>query len=294
MARAAARPLRSSGTPSPAASTFGALFAYISGSSFVLQGIYGLSPQLYSLAFAMNGLGLIAASQVNARLVGRFGPARLLRGALACVVASALALLVVVLDRRPAVWARARADVRHRLEPARSCCPTRPRSRSPTTRRWRARRRRCSASSSSWSARSPRRWSARPGRTARCRWPSSWSTLALGGARGAPVRRPAAAVEARAMTLVTISASYGAGGSRIAPALAERLGVPLLGRPPAPDLDPEVERAASGRAAVARRLARAGVGDARRHGARRAAARLRRGATRSSARSASSPPAARA
>ena len=37
--------------------TFGALFAYISGSSFVLQGIYGLSPQTYSLAFAMNGPG---------------------------------------------------------------------------------------------------------------------------------------------------------------------------------------------------------------------------------------------
>ncbi len=43
------------------------------------------------------------------------------------------------------------------------------------------------------------------------------------------------------MTLITISATYGCGGSRIAPALAERLGVPLLGRPPAPDLDPEVE-----------------------------------------------------
>ena len=52
--------------------TFGALFAYISGSPFVLQGIYGMSPQLYSLAFAMNGLGLVAASQVNARLVGRW------------------------------------------------------------------------------------------------------------------------------------------------------------------------------------------------------------------------------
>ena len=38
------------------------------------------------------------------------------------------------------------------------------------------------------------------------------------------------------MTLVTISASYGAGGSRVAPALAERLGVPFLGRPPAPDV----------------------------------------------------------
>ena len=36
------------------------------------------------------------------------------------------------------------------------------------------------------------------------------------------------------MTLITVSASYGAGGSRVAPALAERLGVPFLGRPPVP------------------------------------------------------------
>ena len=95
------------------------------------------------------------------------------------------------------------------------------------------------------------------------------------------------------MTLVTISAPYGCGGSRIAPALAERLGVPLLGRPPAPDLDPEVEEP-SGRLLSRARLARAGVGDARRHGARRAAARPGAGASRSSARSASSPRAAKA
>jgi hypothetical protein len=31
-------------------------------------------------------------------------------------------------------------------------------------------------------------------------------------------------------TLVTLSASYGAGGSRVAPELARRLGVPLLDR----------------------------------------------------------------
>jgi cytidylate kinase len=42
--------------------------------------------------------------------------------------------------------------------------------------------------------------------------------------------------ETRAVTLVTISAAYGAGGSRIAPALAERLEVPLLGRPLVPGL----------------------------------------------------------
>jgi DHA1 family bicyclomycin/chloramphenicol resistance-like MFS transporter len=85
--------------------TFGALFAYISGSSFALQGIYGLSPQLYSLAFAMNGLGLIAASQVNARIVERVGPRRLLPRALACVVASAFTLLVVVSVGGLSVWA---------------------------------------------------------------------------------------------------------------------------------------------------------------------------------------------
>ena len=38
------------------------------------------------------------------------------------------------------------------------------------------------------------------------------------------------------MTLVTIAASYGAGGSRVAPDLARRLGVPFLGRPPVPEL----------------------------------------------------------
>ena len=36
------------------------------------------------------------------------------------------------------------------------------------------------------------------------------------------------------MTLVTVAAFYGAGGSRVAPALAERLDVPFLGRPHLP------------------------------------------------------------
>ena len=84
---------------------FGALFAYISGSSFVLQGIYGVSPQLYSVLFAMNGLGLIAGSQVNARLVGRFGPGKLLRAGLISIAVSASALLAVVVAGGLGVWA---------------------------------------------------------------------------------------------------------------------------------------------------------------------------------------------
>jgi cytidylate kinase len=63
------------------------------------------------------------------------------------------------------------------------------------------------------------------------------------------------------MTLITVSASYGAGGSRVAPALAERLQVPFLGRPPLPvaAADPGAEERAcdeSGGAAPGRLLSR--------------------------------------
>jgi hypothetical protein len=50
------------------------------------------------------------------------------------------------------------------------------------------------------------------------------------------------------VTLVTIAASYGAGGSRVGPELARRLGVPFLARPAIPELlDDEEERAADER-----------------------------------------------
>ena len=37
----------------------GATFAYVAGSSFVLQNVYGLSPQLYGLIFALNAIGMV-------------------------------------------------------------------------------------------------------------------------------------------------------------------------------------------------------------------------------------------
>ncbi len=57
---------------------FSAMFAYISGSPFVLQEIYGVSPQGFSLIFAANAVGIVAASQVSGRLVGRVAPRRLM------------------------------------------------------------------------------------------------------------------------------------------------------------------------------------------------------------------------
>ncbi|BCJ87541.1 hypothetical protein skT53_25260 [Effusibacillus dendaii] len=58
-----------------------AMFAYISGSPFVLQDIYGVSPQMFSLLFAIHGLGIIIASQVTGRLAGRIDETKLLVGA---------------------------------------------------------------------------------------------------------------------------------------------------------------------------------------------------------------------
>ncbi|MEU0672312.1 multidrug effflux MFS transporter [Streptomyces sp. NPDC006172] len=54
-----------------AALMFAAVFAYISGSSFVLQDVYGLTAQQFSLAFGLNGLGIVLLGQVGGRLVGR-------------------------------------------------------------------------------------------------------------------------------------------------------------------------------------------------------------------------------
>jgi DHA1 family bicyclomycin/chloramphenicol resistance-like MFS transporter len=77
----------------PSGLLFAAMFAYISGSSFVLQDIFHLSAQQFSLVFASNALGIVVFGQLNGRLVGRFAPRRLL--AVGLVVAAAGGLLLV-------------------------------------------------------------------------------------------------------------------------------------------------------------------------------------------------------
>jgi MFS transporter, DHA1 family, multidrug resistance protein len=72
------------------------MFAYISGSPFVLQDIYGASPRLFSVMFACNALGLVAASQANRALLRRFEPVAILRTALSVQALGGVALLVVV------------------------------------------------------------------------------------------------------------------------------------------------------------------------------------------------------
>lgn len=76
---------------------FAAMFSYISGSPFVIQDIYGLSPQAFSLIFGTNALGIGIVGQISGRLVGRVSPRRLLAGGLTATAVGGAALLLMVI-----------------------------------------------------------------------------------------------------------------------------------------------------------------------------------------------------
>ena len=71
------------------------MFAYIAGSPFVLIEIFHVSPQAYGWMFGANAAGLIAASQINRRLLVTRTPAHLLGRALLVAVAASGVLLVL-------------------------------------------------------------------------------------------------------------------------------------------------------------------------------------------------------
>ncbi|RBM12346.1 Bcr/CflA family drug resistance efflux transporter [Prauserella sp. PE36] len=74
-----------------------ALFAYISGSSFVLQEQFGLNQQEFALVFGAGAVAIIGASQFNVVLLKRYGPKRIVLGALAAATASGAVLTVLAL-----------------------------------------------------------------------------------------------------------------------------------------------------------------------------------------------------
>ncbi|CAI0809915.1 Bicyclomycin resistance protein [Serratia grimesii] len=77
------------------------MFAYIGASPFVLQQIYGLSPQMFSLCFAVNGVGLIISAQVASRLSIHFGERKVLKGGLTLAAVSSLLLLLAAALHAP-------------------------------------------------------------------------------------------------------------------------------------------------------------------------------------------------
>ena len=76
---------------------FAMMFAYISGGSYVVEGVFGASPQMFSVVFAVNGAGIVLATQVTGFLSGRITDKRLLISGFTLAIISSLCLLGVIL-----------------------------------------------------------------------------------------------------------------------------------------------------------------------------------------------------
>ena len=74
---------------------FAALFTYVSASSFVVQDVYGASPQTFSLLFGLNSIGIVGVGQLNGKvLIGRIDMDKVLAVGLALVMLASAALVV--------------------------------------------------------------------------------------------------------------------------------------------------------------------------------------------------------
>ncbi|WP_455229936.1 Bcr/CflA family multidrug efflux MFS transporter [Geopseudomonas aromaticivorans] len=75
--------------------SFGGMFAFITASPFVYIQYFGVSPQQYAWLFSLNVFGIIVATLLNARLVGRLGPQRLLVCGASIAALSGLGLAIL-------------------------------------------------------------------------------------------------------------------------------------------------------------------------------------------------------
>jgi DHA1 family bicyclomycin/chloramphenicol resistance-like MFS transporter len=83
---------------------FAGVFAYVSGSSFVYQNIYGVTPQVFSVLFSLNGISLILGAQLVKLLAGRFTDHSILVFSLSIALISGIALVIVIYSQGP-LWA---------------------------------------------------------------------------------------------------------------------------------------------------------------------------------------------
>jgi DHA1 family bicyclomycin/chloramphenicol resistance-like MFS transporter len=71
-------------------------FAFLASSSFIYIGHFGLTPTQYSLAFSVNAIGFIGASQFSGYLTERFGVARVVSVAVTCYTAMSVVMFAVI------------------------------------------------------------------------------------------------------------------------------------------------------------------------------------------------------
>lgn len=70
--------------------TFGAMFAYVSGSSFVLQQQFGLDERQFGLVFGLCAVAMVGGAQLNPVLLARYSPHRIASTTIAVVVVAGI------------------------------------------------------------------------------------------------------------------------------------------------------------------------------------------------------------
>lgn len=80
---------------------YAALFAYLSGATYVLQGVYGLSPQQYAMAFGLNSAGFMAFGYLAGRSSERWSITGTLMVGLAMCAAGAGGILTAGITHLP-------------------------------------------------------------------------------------------------------------------------------------------------------------------------------------------------
>ncbi|MCA9780389.1 MAG: multidrug effflux MFS transporter [Candidatus Eremiobacteraeota bacterium] len=71
------------------------LFGYITGSPFLFQNFYGMTPKVFGIVFGANAAGFVVASQVNSRLVEKYGHRRVYGGAIGFTTLAVIPLIVI-------------------------------------------------------------------------------------------------------------------------------------------------------------------------------------------------------
>lgn len=84
--------------------TLGVILTYLSGSAFVFMELYGLNAQQYAYVFGFNAVGLIAASQINQRLLRRYTSRQVLSGAFVGNAFAGIALAVLGATGAGGMW----------------------------------------------------------------------------------------------------------------------------------------------------------------------------------------------
>ncbi|MFT8320871.1 MAG: Bcr/CflA family efflux MFS transporter [Bacillus sp. (in: firmicutes)] len=79
----------------------GGSFAYVAGTPFVYQGIYDVSPQVFSILFGINGIAIITGSWIIGRYGGIIDEKKLLQAGVMMAVCATFILLIMTIVKGP-------------------------------------------------------------------------------------------------------------------------------------------------------------------------------------------------